>query len=108
VDQAKEDRAEADSTELESNSTTNRRWEMRLTMGPNRQGNKEGGACGHCASWAGPCERDRERGGNGLLGSGGPKQRGRGAGESRPAWRRPLGHQATKVRRVSLLISFFL
>jgi hypothetical protein len=40
ADQAIENRAEADSIELESNSTTNRRWKIRLTCGPLRQRNK--------------------------------------------------------------------
>jgi hypothetical protein len=40
ADQAIENRAEADSIELESNSTTNRRWKIRLTCGPMRQRNK--------------------------------------------------------------------
>jgi hypothetical protein len=113
ADQAKEDLAETDSIKLESNSTTNRRWEIRLTCGPHpsakqerrkvmtsmprpsaKQGRETGGRCG-LLGWPMLARRSGE-GTAGLRGKWAARQ---------PCLGRPKlagqANQAAKVRRVS-------
>jgi hypothetical protein len=58
------------------------------------------------ASWASPREHERE-GRKRAARLGRPKTNRERAGESRLAWRRPSGHQAAKVKRVSYPFHFF-
>jgi hypothetical protein len=65
ADQSKANRTGSDLTELESNSTTNRRWEIRLTSGPHQsaKGGK-GAAAGLGPSWAAALRRPLCRAGH--------------------------------------------
>jgi hypothetical protein len=93
ADQAKEDRAEADSTELESNSTIVHRWKTRLTAGPIRQRNREGGV--RPLRPPGPAHVNAAREGEQACGGSGLRS---SLGRPKLA---EQANQAAKVRRVS-------